>query len=458
VPREHYPAAAHGQEERQEEMQPANTRLPATNPTPGPKAPANNPSPATPGADERVFIARQPIFEAREQRVYGYELLFRSSEENAYSSSDGRLASSQTISRAVHTIGLEAVVGDRRAFINVTRDLLLDEIYTLLPPEQCVVEILEDLILDPEVVAACAKLRAAGYGLALDDVTNVARVEPLAEYADIIKLDLSMIPPAERAAVFRDMAPFRDKLLAEKVETKEDYEQALALGCQYVQGYFFCRPEMMTGKSLVGAEATYRQFQNELAKPQLDLAALERVIKQDVSLTYNLFRYLNSVTPGARHNLASVQDALARLGERSLRKWGSLVTLTSAYSKKPSELMLTSLVRANFCESIAVRQNLPQHRLDMFLIGLLSSVDAALNTPMAQILEQTCVSDAVRTVLLNDPAAPRDLTRMYALALACERGAWGTVVKASAGLRLTQGDIATVYYDALTCANKCMAA
>jgi len=159
-----------------------------------------------------------------------------------------------------------------------------------------------------------------------------------------------------------------------------------------------------------------------------------------------LARYDRYVRPGAE--LAD-QEALARIGERSLRKWGSLVALTSAYSKKPSELMLTSLVRANFCESIAVRQNLPQHRLDMFLIGLLSSVDAALNTPMAQILEQTCVSDAVRTVLLNDPAAPRDLTRMYALALACERGAWGTVVKASAGLRLTQGDIATVYWQSV---------
>jgi EAL and modified HD-GYP domain-containing signal transduction protein len=247
-------------------------------------------------------------------------------------------------------------------------------------------------------------------------------------------------------------------LLAEKVETKEDYEQALALGCQYVQGYFFCRPEMMLGKSLVGSELVYRQFQAELGKPQLDFAALERVIKQDVSLTYKLFRYLNSANPGARRTVSSVQQALGLVGEGPLRKWGALVLQTSMYSKKPSELLVTSLVRANFCETIAIRQNLPQHQLDMFLIGLLSSVDAVLNTPMAQILEQTCVSDAVRQVLLNDPAAPKELARMYALAFACERGAWGTVVKASAGLRLTQGDIATVYYNALTCANKAMAA
>jgi c-di-GMP-related signal transduction protein len=429
-------------------MQPASTPPPTAASTPA----------APGGGDERVFIARQPIFEARHQRLYGYELLFRSSEENTYTATDGRLASSQTISRAIHSIGLDAVVGDRKAFINLTRDLLLEEIYCVLPPEQCVVEILEDLTLDAEVVAACAKLRAAGYGLALDDVTDVKRVEPLAEYADIIKVDLSMIPPENRPAVFRDLAPFKNKLLAEKVETKEDYEQALALGCQYVQGYFFCRPEMMRGKSLVGAELIYLKFVAEVNKPQLDYAALERVIKQDVSLAYNLLRYLKSAALGVRNKVTSIHQALVLLGERPLRKWGSLVAVTGMYSKKPSELMVTSLVRANFCEAIAIRQNLPQHQLDMFLIGLLSSIDAVLNMPMAEILEQTCVSDAVRMVLLNDPAAPKELARMFALALACERGAWGTVVKASAGLRLTQGDIATVYYDALTFANKSMAA
>ena len=442
-------------------MQPARTPPPTPSST-APAAPgapaAAQAAPAAANNDGRVFIARQPIFEAQQQRVYGYELLFRSSEENAYTSTDGRQASSQTISRAMHSIGLDAVVGDRKAFINVTRDLLLEEIYTLLPPEQCVVEILEDLTLDAEVVAACARLRAAGYGLALDDVTDVKRVEPLAEYADIIKVDLSMVAPDDRAAVFRDLAPFRNKLLAEKVETKADYEQALALGCQYVQGYFFCRPEMMRGKTLVGAELTHLRFVAELNKPQLDFGALERVIKQDVSLTYNLLRYLKSAAIGVRQKVTAIQQALVLLGERPLRKWGSLVAVTSMYSKKPSELMVTSLVRANFCEAIAARQNLPQHQLDMFLIGLLSSIDAVLNMPMAEILEQTCVSDNVRTVLLNDPAAPKELSRMYALALACERGAWGTVVKTSAGLRLTQSDIATVYYDAMTCTNKCMAA
>src|SRR5688572_18204263 len=228
--------------------------------------------PARPDGEEQVFIARQPIFETVSQRLYGYELLFRSSEENKYTATDGRLASSQTINRAVHSIGLDAVVGEKKAFINITRDLLLEEIYCLLPPQQTVVEILEDLILDEEVVQACAKLRAAGYGLALDDITDADRCVPLAPFVDIIKLDFANISKKDRREVCKKLAPFAGKLLAEKIETKEDLDEAAELGCRYVQGYFFCKPEIVKGRGLTGAEVIYIQFLRELNNPQLDYA------------------------------------------------------------------------------------------------------------------------------------------------------------------------------------------
>ena len=428
---------------------PAASNSPASPPLAGPTLP-----PSRPEGEEQVFIARQPIFETVSQRLYGYELLFRSSEENKYTATDGRLASSQTINRAVHSIGLDAVVGEKKAFINITRDLLLEEIYCLLPPQQTVVEILEDLTLDEQVVEACVKLRAAGYGLALDDITDADRCVPLAPFVDIIKLDFANISKKDRRDVCKKLAPFAGKLLAEKVETKEDLEEATQLGCRYVQGYFFCKPEIVKGRGLTGAEVIYLQFLRELNCAQLDYARLEKVIKQDVSLAYKLLRYLNSAAIGLRHKVTSVQQALALLGERALRQWGWLVVVTSINSKKPPELMLTSLIRAHFCEAIARKLNMTDRQLDLFLIGLLSSIDAALGMPMDQILAQTCVSDDVRKVLLNDPAAPKDMVRMYQLALACERGAWGTVVQASMGLRLTQSDIATIYYDALSWANQ----
>ena len=413
---------------------------------------------ASGSGEEHVLIARQPIFEARTQQVFGYELLFRSSDENKYTATDGRFASSQTINRAIHSIGLDVVVGDKKAFINITRDLLLEEVYTLLPPDRCVVEILEDLTLDEEVIAACKKLRAAGYGLALDDVTSSERVKPLWGVADIVKVDLSLIAKDQRARVLRELAPYASRLLAEKVETKEEFDEAVALGCQYVQGYFFCRPELMRGRGLTGAEVIYLQFLRELNKPTLDYVVLEQIIKQDTSLAFKLLKYLNSAAVGLRHKVTSIQQALVMMGERPLRKWGSLVVITSINSKRPPELMLTSLVRAHFCEAVARKLNLADQQLEMFLVGLLSSMDVVLGMPMAQIVEQTGVSETVRSLLLQESAAPKDLNKIFALSVACERGAWSTVSKTSTGLRLTQGDIATIYYGALGWANQALAA
>jgi len=413
---------------------------------------------ASGSGEEHVLIARQPIFEARTQQVFGYELLFRSSDENKYTATDGRFASSQTINRAIHSIGLDVVVGDKKAFINITRDLLLEEVYTLLPPDRCVVEILEDLTLDEEVIAACKKLRAAGYGLALDDVTSSERVKPLWGVADIVKVDLSLIAKDQRARVLRELAPYASRLLAEKVETKEEFDEAVALGCQYVQGYFFCRPELMRGRGLTGAEVIYLQFLRELNKPTLDYVVLEQIIKQDTSLAFKLLKYLNSAAVGLRNKVTSIQQALVMMGERPLRKWGSLVVITSINSKRPPELMLTSLVRAHFCEAVARKLNLADQQLEMFLVGLLSSMDVVLGMPMAQIVEQTGVSETVRSLLLQESAAPKDLNKIFALSVACERGAWSTVSKTSTGLRLTQGDIATIYYGALGWANQALAA
>ena len=422
-------------------------------------APSTQPSISPAAIDgEQVLIARQPIFEARNQNVFGYELLFRSSDENKYTATDGRFASSQTINRALHSIGLDTVVGDKKAFINITRDLLLEEVYSLMPPEQCVVEVLEDLMLDDEVIAACKKLRAAGYGLALDDVTSAERVKPLWGVADIIKVDLSLIPRDQRAGVIRELTPYAGKLLAEKVETKEEFDEAVALGCQYVQGYFFCRPEIMRGRGLTGAEVIYLQFLRELNKPALDYALLEQIIKQDTSLAFKLLKYLNSAAVGLRTKVQSIKQALVMMGERPLRKWGSLVVITSINTKRPPELMLTSLVRAHFCEAVAKKLNMADQQLEMFLVGLLSSMDVVLGMPMTQIVEQTGVSDVVRRLLLQDPEAQKELAKIFALSVACERGAWSTVSKTSMGLRLTQGDIATIYYGALGWANQALAA
>jgi c-di-GMP-related signal transduction protein len=402
---------------------------------------------------EAVFIARQPLFDSR-KAVIGYELLFRSGEQNAYTATDGRLASAQTISRALNSIGLDTLVGTKKAFINFTHDLVLDETYTVLPPEQCVVELLESAPVNDEVVAACKKLKDAGYQLALDDVISRAAVERLLPYCDYIKLDLRAVEPAKRAGLVRQFADQAQKLVAEKVETAEDFDQAIALGCRYAQGYFFCKPEVVKGKGLAGIETIYLQLLRELNRPQLDYDHIESLIKKDVSLSYKLLRYMNSVAVGVRHEVTAVRQALVLLGERPLRKWLALVAFTSMSRKKPTELLLTCLVRGNFCEAVAKATHLADRQLELFLVGLLSGLDAALDTPMERVLAQINLPETVRAVLLNQPSAPPDLSRVFGLAQACERGAWGSVMQAAAALRLTQPEVAMMYYDSLAWANQ----
>src|ERR1044071_3731986 len=175
--------------------------------------------------DEAVRIARQPIFD-RTAAVCGYELLFRSSPENSYQCTDPRFASAQTMSRALHSIGLQAVTGSRRAFINFTLELLLEEMYTILPKDRCVIEVLETTIADDDAVRACKKLRDAGYELALDDVVEPSDEGRLIDLANYIKLDFRALVPERRRQVIAKLKPLGAKLVAEKVETKEEFVQA----------------------------------------------------------------------------------------------------------------------------------------------------------------------------------------------------------------------------------------
>jgi EAL and modified HD-GYP domain-containing signal transduction protein len=305
-------------------------------------------------------------------------------------------------------------------------------------------------------VAACRKLKAAGFKLALDNVISRRQVERLLPHCDFIKVDLQAVEPAKRGHLIREFAGHEQKLIAGKVETAEDFALAVSLGCRYVQGYFFCRPEVLKGKGLAGIEQVYLQLLGELKQPQLDFARVESLIKRDVSLSYKLLRYMDTAAVAVGRRVTSVQDALAVLGEQPLRKWLALVCFTSLSRKKPSELLLTCLVRGNFCEAIAKATHLADRQLEAFFIGLLSGIEAVLDMPLDALVKQMTLPDEVRAVLLGQPGANEDLVRVYTLAQACERGAWGTVIQASARLRLTQSEVALIYYDALGWANQAL--
>lgn len=286
------------------------------------------------------YVARQPIFD-REKNVFGYELLFRDGLQNAFSG-DTDEASRATLDTSL-LMGIDVLCDGRHAFVNCTRDTLIKGLVTLLPAASTVVEVLESVPADPDVMAACRSLKDAGYTIALDDYVADDQREPLAEIADIIKVEMLQTTEKQRIALMKKHS--RCHMLAEKVETYTDFERARSHGFAYFQGYFFRRPEMVSMRDMPATRLHYLRMLQEVSRPNLNVLAIEKLIKSEASVCYRLLRYLNSAAFGLSTEIHSVRHALSMLGEREVRRWVRLVAAVGAGNDKPSDLLLASLVR-----------------------------------------------------------------------------------------------------------------
>jgi c-di-GMP-related signal transduction protein len=384
------------------------------------------------------YVARQPIVD-REEKVFGYELLFRDGLENAFSG-DTDEASRATLDRSL-LMGLDILCDGQRAFVNCTRDTLIKGLVTLLPSTITIVEILETVPADPDVVAACRSLKEGGYMIALDDYVANDRREDLAEMADIIKVEMQLTTEEERLVLLKQFGR-HSRMLAEKIETRAEFVRARDQGFVYFQGYFFRRPEMMNTRDLPANRMNYLRMLQEVSRPELNLAGLERLIKAEASVCYRLLRYLNSALFGLSE-IHSVRHALSILGERDVRRWVRLVAAVGAGQDKPSDLVLSALVRGRFGELLAPR--VPHGESDLFLLGLLSLIDAMLEMPMADVLEKIPLDQATKAVLLGQPSVLRP---MFQLMLAHESGEWEAAAKLSQSLHLDPEDVAGFYWQA----------
>jgi EAL and modified HD-GYP domain-containing signal transduction protein len=393
-----------------------------------------------PAAQRLRYVARQPIFD-RQEKVFGYELLFRDGLENSFSG-DLDEASRVTLDRSL-LIGLDVLCDGRRAFVNCTRDTLIKGLVALLPATSTVVEVLEAVPADPEVVGACRSLKDAGYLIALDDyVANDAR-EALVEIADIIKVEMRLTTEEERRGLMKRLGAGRCRMLAEKVETHEEFVRARDQGFVYFQGYFFRRPEMMKAHDMPANQLHFLRMLEEVSRPQLDLGELEKLVKAEASVCYRLLRYLNSPMFSFQNEIHSVRHGLSILGERDIRRWVRLVAAVSAGQGRPSDLLLAALVRGRFGELLTP---LVQHgESDLFLLGLLSLIDAMLEMPMAEVLEKIALDHATKAVLLGQPS---ELGPVYQLMLAHESGEWEAAGKLSARLHLDCEQVAAEYWQA----------
>ena len=390
-----------------------------------------------------VFVARQPVLDTQ-RRTAGYELLFRSGPENVFPRVDGTHASSRVLHDSLHVFGLDTLAPSQRIFVNVTRDILLKDVVRMLPPERVVVEILETVTPDDDVLAACRRLKSAGYQIALDDFVFRPDYAPLIALADFIKVDFIQTRGEERSLVFERLGRQRCQMLAEKIETQEQFKEAVERGYTLFQGYFFAHPEMITARDIPGFKMNYLRLLGLVCGSHVDFVKVESVVKDDMALSVKLLRYLNSAAFRRVRTIDSISQAIVLLGEEPFRRWVSLVTLTSLGDKVPGEVIVSSLVRARFCEALgpSTRTLSP---LSCFLVGLLSMVDVVTGRPLDETMDQLGVSADVRAALVERTGP---LAQLLATALAYERGVWSEVESGLRALGVSEEFAADAYHRA----------
>jgi EAL and modified HD-GYP domain-containing signal transduction protein len=386
------------------------------------------------------YLARQPIFDRREV-VFGYELLLRSSLENFFKPQDPARVSELQVDNYL-LFGLDTLTGGRRAFVNFNREALVRDYASLLPKERIVVEILEDVYPDADVLAACERLKHSGYLIALDDFVPSNQTEPLISFADIVKVDFLSTSDQDRRMIARWLSPLGIKLLAEKIEHREEIGRALETGYSLFQGYFYCKPQVITTRDVPGFRPNYVRMLRAVSRRELNLLEIEQILKQEPSLLFKLLRYLNSAYFYLCQEVTSIRHALALLGEDNIRRWTYVVALVDLAKDKPDELVVISIVRARFCELLAPRLGLRSRETDLFLLGLLSAMDTIVGREMAALLEDLPLAEDVKEALTGTVNRLRDILD---IPLGYERGDWQQVQAAEMRLGLSGSQVPDLY-------------
>ena len=401
---------------------------------------------------DTVFVARQPIFD-KHKTVRAYELLFHPGAEASPAGADADATTLDLIASSLLVIGMDELTGQKRGFINFTRNLLLKGTPDLLPSDLVTIEIATSIQPDDEVLAACGKLKAAGYTLALDGFALSDLGNPLLELADIVKVDFSATAPQERARIAEQLEQRNILSLAKKVETIEDLDAAVATGYTYLQGDFFSRPVIHAGNRITSNRLNQFRLLNEVYRPDLSYDELEAIVKQDVALTYHLLKYINSVWFALRYEVTGIKHALIVLGAGEIRRWAALMGIRGASRDKPSELFLRSLTRARMCESLAPHVGMGATASDLFLMGMFSVIDALLDMPMAEILPKLPLTPAVTQALLGQPS-PFQIVKDVVVAY--EKGDWEAFAANAKSLGLDTQIMPATFSGSLRWANQAL--
>jgi len=400
------------------------------------------------------YAARQPILD-RDKNLFAYELLFRDGLENVFPDIDGDEATSRMIAGSQFNFGLDDFLGDKLGFINFTLDTLLKKFPSMLPKEQVVVEILETVQPGKRLLAECQALKEQGYIIALDDYIHQPVWRHFYPFIDIIKIDFRSTSNDTIQEVLKATAAFPNiKLLAEKVETIEEFQLAMGMGFSYFQGYFFSKPEMLQSKALSPAQMTLAELLYETSKAEMDLAKITTIFERDVNLSYKLLRYSNSAVFKRRSEIETIKQALVVLGQLELKKFLSVLFTAQVSSEKPAELMRLAMTRAKFAEGIAT-----MHRktdiAKAFLTGMMSLMDAILDESMTSVMSKLPLSKDIKDALVDNEGL---LAEYLGLVKCYEQAMWQAANVAIDKLGLDAKLLPDAYHEAVQWANEQMRA
>lgn len=347
-----------------------------------------------------IYVGRQPVYN-RELGVYGYELLFRTGQVNAasegYISSDG--ATSTTLINSFLEIGLERLVGKRYAFINLSEQFLLEEDSLPISPQQVILEVLEDVPVNLPLLKAVKRLSEQGFIIALDDYIYNPAHKPLVAMADIIKIDIKQLTEKQLIDHVRTLKKFSAKLLAEKIETIDEYEFCLQLGFDYFQGYFLSRPRIIKSQSLPTNKVAVLNVLSVLQNPDADTEEIEEAISFDVSLSYKILKLINSSFFSFSREIESIRQAIVLLGRKQLSSWASMIAL-SRLDDRPSEMIRLAMTRAKMCEMLAEKAGLKSME-SYFTAGLFSALDILMERDLADVIKPLPLSEEIVVALLK---------------------------------------------------------
>ncbi|NLI90593.1 MAG: EAL domain-containing protein [Epulopiscium sp.] len=396
-----------------------------------------------------MFIARQPIFNKIEE-VYGYELLFRLSDKsNKFDGPSSKKATASVIG-GLFEVGLEEIVGDKYAFVNFDEEFIHSDSIELISPDTLVIEMLENISIDDKLINRIIELKEKGYKIALDDFVEEYNEYPIVPYANIIKYDLMETPLGTIEDSVKRALEDRKIILAEKVETKEEFLEAREMGFHLFQGYFFSRPNIVEKSSVkASSKSQYVRILWELKKEEPSYDNLSRIIEQDVNLAYRFMRVISHRSNNTLFD--SIKRGLTFMGFDEIERWITILMLQDYGKEKPQELIKTSLVRTKFAEGIALQGSLRKNIHEASMMGLFSTLDAVLDKTMEEALEGISLTNNIKEALIEHKGI---LYPVYKLLLAYEQGDWEEVEKIASNEQLGEDALCHKYLESIKWANE----